>query len=99
MKTILKNAGIVSTVSLVSLLSACAGLNGVSPNIQPTQPAQLSPASPSAIKTCETLAAGFKFDNTTLDSVVAIAAGTVATGTQPNSPPTAYRAPAYCLIA
>jgi len=86
-KTALK-VSLTGAASAVFLLG-CANLGGID-----TQPAQLQAAVGRSLGQCEALALQFKFDNTSIDSVVSVAAGSVMVSGQPSS----YVAGAHCLV-
>lgn len=87
MRTALKTS-VIGAVSS-GFLFGCANLGGSN-----VQPAQLQAAVGKALGQCEALASTFKFDNTSIDSVTSVAAGSVMVGGQPSS----YAAGAHCLV-
>lgn len=86
-KTVLK-VSLTGAASAVFLLG-CANLGG-----SYSQPTQLQAAVGKTLGQCEALATQFKFDNTSIDSVASVAAGSVMVGGQPS----AYTAGAHCLV-
>lgn len=73
-----------ATTSLAAMatLAACGSLPG-SGSVGTAVPQQLPPAVASALQQCAALAAGFKFDNTQLDSADSIATGILALAGKP----------------
>jgi feruloyl esterase len=84
MKTTVLKATCTGAASAVFLLG-CANLGSSN-----DKPAQLQASSGKALEQCEALASSFKFDNTSVDSVAAIAAGGLMQASQP--------VPSHCLV-
>jgi Tannase and feruloyl esterase len=92
MKTLLKPIALASASAC--MLLACSSMGdpaAASPQLQPAKGAALAGR-------CEALTAQFKFANTRVESVAAVAAGALATGGQPNAPRTAYSVGEHCLV-
>lgn len=73
---------IAASLAGLAALAACSSLPG---NVSSgaTKPEQLKPAQASGLQQCTALAAGFKFDNTQLDSAEKLAAGTLMLAGKP----------------
>lgn len=84
MQKISSNPWIKGAISLtgLALLAGCSSLSSDASR-NSAQLGQLKPAAPSALQQCAALASAFKFDNTQLDSVAPVPAGTLALAGKP----------------
>jgi Tannase and feruloyl esterase len=71
-----------ASLTALALLAACSALPSTEP-VATTTTAQLKPAVGASLQQCSTLAAGFKFDNTQLDSAAVAPAGALVLAGKP----------------
>jgi Tannase and feruloyl esterase len=71
-----------ASLTALALLAACSAVPSTEP-VATTTTAQLKPAVGASLQQCSTLAAGFKFDNTQLDSAAVAPAGALVLAGKP----------------